>query len=101
MSFLSNQSHGRNISIWFIIKIELFDLCADNLPSHLRTLPSFETLAKLVNLPNMNDFDFDDNIFNVVNSKYNNLDKILKKLISPVRSLSKQFDFFFTLSSVQ
>ena len=43
----------------------LIDLHGIGLPSHLETLPSFETRSKLENLPYMNDFDIDDNIFKV------------------------------------
>ena len=43
-------------------KFELLDLYGIDLPSHLQTLPSFETRSKLENLPHMNDFDIDDNI---------------------------------------
>ena len=48
----------------------MLDLYGTDLPSHLEALPSFETCLKLVNLPNLNDFDIDENVTNVVNSKY-------------------------------
>ena len=76
-----------------------------DLPSHLHTLPSFETPSKLVNLPNMNDFDIDDNIINIVNSKYHSLDEINKIKLprqnfsifhTNIRSLSKHFDLLHT-----
>ena len=35
-------------------KLELLDLYGIDLPSHLQTLPSFETHSKLTNLPHMN-----------------------------------------------
>ena len=38
------------------------DLNGTDLPSHLQTLPSLETRSKLVNLPNLNDVDIDENI---------------------------------------
>ena len=51
---------------------ELLDLYGIDLPSHLETLPSFETCSKLVNLPNLNDFafDIDENVISAVISKY-------------------------------
>ena len=82
-------------------KLELLDLYGVDLPFHLHTLPSFETRSKLVNLPNMNDFDIDHNIINIVNSKYHSLDEINKIKLprqnfsifhTDIRSLSKHFD---------
>ena len=58
-------------------KLELLDLYGIDLPSHLETLPSFETCSKLVNLPNLNDFDIDENVINAVNSKYYSVTKFI------------------------
>ena len=38
--------------------------------NRLETPPSFETQSKLVNLPNLNDFDINETAINAVNSKY-------------------------------
>ena len=48
---------------------ELLDLYGVDLSSHLETLAAFETCSKLVNLPNLNDFDIDENVINAVISK--------------------------------
>ena len=86
-------------------KLELVDLYGVDLPSHLHTLTSFESLSKLVNLPNLNDFDIDDNIINIVNSKYHSLGEINKIKLprqnfsifhTNMRSLSKHFDLLHT-----
>ena len=51
-------------------KLELLDLYGFDLPSHLETPPSFETHSKLINMPNLNDFDINETVINAVNSKY-------------------------------
>ena len=85
--------------------MELLDFYGVDLPSHLQTLSSFETGSKLVNLPNMNDFDIVDSIINVVNSNYYSMDRINKVKLprqnfsifpTNIRSLSKHFDSLHT-----
>ena len=82
-------------------KFKLSDLYGIDLPSHLETLPSFETRSKLENLPHMNDFDIDDNIVNTIFSKYHTLNEISQLNLSRknfsifhtnIRSLSKHID---------
>ena len=107
--FLCQIKHTAEIFPFGLLsKLELLDLYGVDLPSHLHTLPSFETLSKLVNLPNMNDFDIDNNNINIGNSKYHSLDEINKIKLprqnisifhTNIRSLSKHFDLFH--SSVQ
>ena len=63
------KSYAEIFPFCFLSKLELLDLYGFDLPSHLETLPSFETRSKLVNLPNLNDFDIDENVINAVNSK--------------------------------
>ena len=86
-------------------KLELLDLYGVDLPSHLKTLPSFETRSKLINLPNLEDFDIDENVVNAVNSKYYNIHELNKiKMINKnfsvfhtnIRSLSKHIDALHT-----
>ena len=72
-------------------KFELLDLYGIDLPSHLETLPSFETCSKLENLPHMNDFDIDDNIVNTISSKYHTLNEI-----SQLNLLRNNFSIFHT-----
>ena len=84
---------------------DLLDLYEIDLPSLLKTLPTFETQSKLTNLPNMNDFDIDENLPSTINSKYYSLNdlnkvKVTKKSLSfyhtNIRSLSKHFDELHT-----
>ena len=86
-------------------KLELLDLYGVDLPSHLKTLPSFETRSKVINLPNLEDFDIDENVVNAVNSKYYNIHELNKiKMINEnfsvfhinIRSLSKHIDALHT-----
>ena len=90
-------------------KFELLDLNGIDLPSHLQTLPSLETRSKLVNLPNLNDFDIDENIINTINSKYYSVDELNKVQLSKqhfsvfhtnIRSLSKHHDTLHTQLSM-
>ena len=64
------KSNAEIFPFGLLSKLELLDLYGINLPSHLETLPSFETCSKLVNLPDLNDFDIDENVINAVNSQY-------------------------------
>ena len=43
-----------------------------------KPLPSFETRSKVINLPNLEDFDIDENVVNAVNSKYYNIHELNK-----------------------
>ena len=52
----------------------MLDLNGIDLPSHLQTLPSFETQSK----PKLNDFDIDENIISTMNSKCHSVDEINK-----------------------
>ena len=90
-------------------KLELLDLYGIDLPSRLETLPSFETRSKLVNLPNLNDFDIDENVINAINSKYyrkneyNKLHLNQKKISvyhTDIGSLSKHTDALHTQLSM-
>ena len=64
------KSNAEIFPFCLLSKLELLDLYGIDLPSHLETLPSFETRSKLVNLRNLNDFDIAENVINAVNSKY-------------------------------
>ena len=72
-------------------KFELLDLYGIDSPSHLETLPSFETRSKLENLPHINDFDIDDNMVNTISSKYHTLYEISQLNLS-----RKNFSIFHT-----
>ena len=48
----------------------MHDLYGIDLPSQLNFLESYEIKSKLINVPNLHDFDMDDNLIHKVNSKY-------------------------------
>ena len=48
----------------------MLDLNGIDLPSQLNFLESYEIKSKLANMPNLHDFDMDDNLIHKVNSKY-------------------------------
>ena len=51
-------------------KMELCDLLEVELPSQIESLPSFEIVSKLSNLPNLSSFDIDENLVQTINSNY-------------------------------
>ena len=51
-------------------KSELLNLYGVDLPSQLKLLDSYELRSKLANMPNLQDFDMDENLIHKVNSKY-------------------------------
>ena len=73
-----------------------------DLPSQLELLPSYEIRSKLSKLPNLDDYDIDENYIQAINSKYmdqlnfNKLTSTLSKSLSlmhvNIRSLSKHID---------
>ena len=58
---------------FFLDKSELLDLNGIDLPSQLNFLESYEIKSKLTNMPNLHDFDMDDNLIHKVNSKYDDI----------------------------
>ena len=61
----------RNAGIFpfgLLSKFELPDLYGIDLPSLVQTLPCFETRSKLTELPNMSDFDIDENLISTISS---------------------------------
>ena len=62
----------------FLSKIELYDLLGVDLPSQVEQLPSFEVQSKLTNMPNLNSFDLDENVVQMINSKYYKVQDLLK-----------------------
>ena len=82
--------------------IELNELYGVDLPSQLELLPSYEIKSKLSKLPNLDDYDIDENYIQAINSKYmdqlnfNRLTSTSSKSLSlmhvNIRSLSKHID---------
>ena len=101
---------ARSISIYtdfgFLSKLELCDLNGVDLPSFLRTLPSYDTQSKLTKMPNLGDFDIDENFVQSINSKYLNVRGLSELSINKtdlslfhinLRSLTAHFDKLHTL----
>ena len=89
-------------------KTELCDLLGVDLPSQIESLPSFEIVSKLTNLPNLNSFDIDENLIQAINSKYYKVHDLAKLNINNqsnnfsmfhvnTRSLTKHFDQLYSL----
>ena len=53
----------------FLSKSELLDLHGIDMPSQLAMLPSFAVRSKLSKMPNLNDFDMDENLTYTINFK--------------------------------
>ena len=77
-----------------------------DLPSIVDSLPTLEILSKLQNLPNLSDYDIDENIEPDINCNYYNVPELqsletsskdLSVLHMNIRSLSLHFDELFTL----
>ena len=66
----SIQNNAEVIPFGYSSSSALLDLFGTDLPSQLALLPTFETRSKLSNLPNLNDFDMDDNLIHTIDSKY-------------------------------
>ena len=80
---------------------ELSNLYDCTFPSWVDTIPSFEITSDLVNLPNLDDYDIDEQIPSTVNSSYQSLQDLSSLDISEndfslfhmnTRSLSLHFD---------
>ena len=54
----------------YLDKIELNELNGIDLPSQLSLLVPHETRSKLTKLPDLGDFDLDENLVHIINSKY-------------------------------
>ena len=90
--------------------MELYDLYGIDLPSQLQLLPSFELRSKLSHIPDLDDFDIDENFIHSVHSKYydihdfSNLTSSLSKGLAlfhvNIRSLSKYIDQLKTVLSM-
>ena len=90
----------------FLSKLELCDLNRVDLPSFLGTLPSYDTQSKLTKMPNLGDFDNDENFVQSISSKYLNVRDLSELSINKtdlslfhinLRSLTAHFDELHTL----
>ena len=75
----------------YLSKIELHDLYGLDLPSQLKLLPSYELRSKLSHIPNLDNFDMDENdVQLLIGSKYFDISDFSKSNFS----FSKQFSLF-------
>ena len=82
--------------------MELDDFNGLDLPSQLKLLPSYELRSKLSGIPNLDNFDIEENHIRAVNSNYYDLHDFIKLINSVkkclslfhvnIRSLSKHID---------
>ena len=68
---MSIMKRNSNIFPYFFIdKSELRDLNGTDLPFQLKFIESYEIKSILSHMPNLQDFDMDENLIHKVNSKY-------------------------------
>ena len=88
------------------IKTELCDLLGVDLPSQIEQLPSFEVQSKLINMPNLNPFDLDETVVQMINSKYYEVQDLPKSVTQAqnfslfhvnIRSLTEHYDELHSL----
>ena len=76
-------------------KSELLQLNGIDLPSQLATLPAYEILSRLDNLPRLNDFGLDENLMHLIDSKYHKVSDLnWDKLKDPCEDVNAKFTFF-------
>ena len=86
----------------YLSSMELNDFNGLDLPSQLKLLPSYELRSKLSGIPNLDNFDIEENHIRAVNSNYydlhdfikltNSVKKCLSLFHVNIRSLSKHID---------
>ena len=62
----------------YLSSMELNDFSGLHLPSQLKLLPSYELRSKLSSIPNLDDFDIEENHIRAVNSNYYDLHDFIK-----------------------
>ena len=68
--------------------MELNDFNGLDVPSQLKLLPSYELRSKLSRIPNLDDFDIEENHIRAVNSNYYDLRDFIKLTDSLKKCLS-------------
>ena len=64
------HNNAENFPYGCLSTSELLDLYGVDLPSQLAFLRSYDVLSKLNKMPNMTDFDMDENLAHTINSRY-------------------------------
>ena len=98
LHFLYYQTKSRNFSLWLLSKLELRDLNGADLLSSLRTLQSYDTQSTLTKMPNLGDFDIDENFVQSINVSELSINKTDLPLFHiNLRKLTIHFDEIHTL----
>ena len=84
------KENAHTFPFFFLDKHETLDLNGIDLPSHLKLVESYDFKSKLKSMPNLQEFDMDENLINKVNSDYYDLINFPK-----IRTTA---DFFFYFS---
>ena len=101
-------ANAENFPFGFLSKTQLCELYGNDSPSQVDTLPSFEILSKLNNIPSLNSFDIDEKFVHTIDSKYYRVQDLPKStdhetnfslFHANIRSLSKHFDELQSLLS--
>ena len=97
----TTEHNAQIFPLTFLDKIELNELNDIDLSSQLSSLPPYEVHSKLMTLPSLNDFDMNEKLINVINSKYYDISELrnvykskssFSLFHSNYRSLSKHID---------
>ena len=95
------HNNAENFPYGYLSTSELLDLYRVDLPSQLPLLRSYDVRSKLSKMPNMTDFDMDENLAHKINSRYLEIFDLSKLQDTKdtfslfhlnIRSLSAHFD---------
>ena len=64
------HNNAENFPYGYLSTSELLDLYGVDLPSQLALLRSYDVRSKLSKMPNMTNFDMDENLAHKINSRY-------------------------------
>ena len=101
------QNNADNFPYGYLSSSELLDLYGIDLPSQLSLLPSYDVRSKLNKMPNMSDFDVDENLAHTIDSRYFEISDLSKMQCTDsfslfhlnIRSLSSHHDELLLLLS--
>ena len=83
------KENAHTFPFFFLDKHEILDLNGIDLPSHLKLLESYDFKSKLKSMPDLQEFDMDENLINKVNSDYYDLINFPK-----IRTTADSFSIF-------
>ena len=86
------KENSQIFPFFFLDKSDLLELNGIDLPSQLELLRSYELISRLAKLPNLQDFDMDENLIHAVNSKCYDI-----STFSQMKKMTKSFSFFILI----